>query len=299
MHLDEAVERFLTHLSATRAAHTVKAYGTDLAQFVEYALGAGIEQVQHLNERLVRSWLDSFRAASRRTRERKLYCLRAFFRYCRTVGWLDRDPSAHVALPVQRRPLPRVLTQAQAEQLVQAPEPDDDPLRLRDRAILEMLYATGVRVSELAGLDVNALDMAQSAARVRGKGGRERIVLFGQAAHEALAEYLQRARPQLMNPNKPTRALFLNAQGGRLTPRSMHRLVKRYGAQVGVAISPHALRHSFATHMLDGGADLRTVQELLGHRRLTTTQIYTHLTLDRLRQTVNRALPSLTLEDDE
>ena len=300
MHLDEAVERFLTHLSATRAPHTVKAYGTDLAQFVEYALSAGIEQVQHLNERLARSWLDSYRAASRRTRERKLYCLRTFFKYCRTMGWLDHDPSAGVALPVQKRPLPRFLTQAQAAQLVEQPDSvEDGPLRLRDRAILEMLYATGVRVSELAGLDVDALDMAQSAARVRGKGGRERIVLFGRAAHEALAEYLQRARPQLMNPRTPTRALFLNAQGGRLTTRSIHRLVKHYGAQVGVAISPHALRHSVATHMLDGGADLRTVQELLGHRRLTTTQIYTHLTLDRLRQTVNRALPSLTLEDDE
>jgi site-specific recombinase XerD len=134
MHLDEAVERFLTHLSATRAPHTVKAYGTDLAQFAEYAIGTGIEQVQHLNERLVRSWLDSFRAASRRTRERKLYCLRAFFKYCRTMGWIDHDPSAGVALPVQKRPLPRLLTQAQAEQLMQTPEPDYDPLRLRDRA---------------------------------------------------------------------------------------------------------------------------------------------------------------------
>ncbi|BCW95158.1 MAG: tyrosine recombinase [Fimbriimonadales bacterium] len=299
MHLDEAVERFLTRLSATRAPHTVKAYGTDLAQLAAYALEAGIERVEHLNERLVRSWLDSHRAASRRTRERKLSSLRAFLKFCRTMGWLTHDPSVNIALPVHRRPLPRVLTQPQAEQLMQATEPDDEPLRLRDRAILELLYATGVRVSELAGLDVDALDMAQSAARVRGKGGRERFVLFGQAAHEALVEYLQRARPQLMNPHKPTRALFLNAQGGRLTTRSLHRLVKRYGARIGVDISPHALRHSFATHMLDGGADLRTVQELLGHRRLTTTQMYTHLTLDRLRQTVRRALPSLTMEDDE
>lgn len=298
MHLDEAVERFLAHLSATRAAHTVKAYGTDLAQFVAYALDAGITQVQHLNERLVRSWLDSCRAVSRRTRERKLHCLRTFFKYCRVVGWLDHDPSANIALPMQKRPLPRFLTQPQAEQLVQAPEPDYDPLRLRDRAILEMLYATGVRISELVGLDIDALDFEQSAARVRGKGGRTRIVLFGQAAHEALVEYLQRARPQLINPHKPTRALFLNAQGGRLTVRSMHRLVKRYGQQIGVDISPHALRHSFATHLLEGGADLRTVQELLGHQRLSTTQVYTHLTLDRLRQTVNRALPSLTLEED-
>ncbi|MGQ9658392.1 MAG: tyrosine recombinase XerC [Fimbriimonadales bacterium] len=298
MHLDEAVERFLSHLSATRAAHTVKAYGTDLAQFVAYALDAGITQVEHLNERLVRSWLDSHCAVSRRTRERKLHCLRTFFKYCRGVGWLDHDPSANIALPMQKRPLPRFLTPAQAEQLMQAPEPDYNPLRLRDRAILEMLYAMGVRISELVGLDIDAIDFEQSAARVCGKGGRTRIVLFGQAAHEALVEYLQRARPQLINPHKPTRALFLNAQGGRLSVRSVHRLVKRYGQQVGVDISPHALRHSFATHMLDGGADLRTVQELLGHQRLSTTQIYTHLTLDRLRQTVNRALPSLTLEDD-
>lgn len=298
MHLDEAVERFLSHLSAIRAAHTVKAYGTDLAQFVAYALEAGITQVQHLNERLVRSWLDSFRAVSRRTRERKLHCLRTFFKYCRAMGWLDHDPSANIALPIVKRPQPRFLTPAQAEQLVQAPEPDYDPLRLRDRAILEMLYATGVRISELVGLDIDALDLQQSAARVRGKGGRTRIVLFGQAAHEALAEYLQRARPQLINPRKPTRALFLNTQGGRLSVRSLHRLVKRYGQQIGVDISPHALRHSFATHLLEGGADLRVVQELLGHQRISTTQVYTHLTLDRLRQTINRALPSLTTEED-
>jgi len=299
MHLDEAVERFLTHLSATRSPHTVKAYGTDLAQFVEYALSTGIEQVEHLNERLVRSWMDSHRAATRRTRERKLYCLRAFFKFCRAMSWLAHDPSAEIALPIQKRPLPRFLTASQAEQLVQQPEPEYDPLRVRDRAILEMLYATGLRVSELASLDTTALDLEQSAARVRGKGGKVRIVLFGQAAHEALVDYLQRARPQLLNPDKPTRALFLNAQGDRLTVRSLHRLVKRYGKQIGVDISPHTLRHSFATHMLDGGADLRTVQELLGHSRLTTTQIYTHLTLDRLRQTVNRALPSLSLEEEE
>lgn len=298
MHLDEAVERFVTHLSASRSPHTVKAYATDLAQLVEYALGAGLERVEHLNARLVRSWLDSHRASSRRTRARKLYCLRAFFKFCRAMGWIAHDPSAEIALPLQKRALPKCLTAAQVEQLVEQPEPDCHPLRLRDRAILELLYATGLRISELASLDVNALDLEQSAARVWGKGGKPRVVLFGQAAHEALLDYLQQARPQLLNPAKPTRALFLNAQGGRLSVRSLHRLVQRYGKQIGVRISPHTLRHSFATHMLDGGADLRTVQELLGHSRLTTTQIYTHLTLDRLRQTVNRALPSLSLEDD-
>lgn len=182
MHLDEAVERFLTRLSATRAPHTVKAYGTDLAQLAAYALEAGIERVEHLNERLVRSWLDSHRAASRRTRERKLSSLRAFLKFCRTMGWLTHDPSVNIALPVHRRPLPRVLTQPQAEQLMQATEPDDEPLRLRDRAILELLYATGVRVSELAGLDVDALDMAQSAARAgQGRARAVRAVWAGGA----------------------------------------------------------------------------------------------------------------------
>lgn len=262
-------------------------------------MGAGIEQTAHLNERLVRSWLGSLRTASWRTRERKLYCLRAFFKFCRAQGWLGRDPSAEIALPMPRRSLPKFLTVSQVEQLVQQPEPEDAPLRVRDRAILELLYATGLRVGELASLDVGALDLAQSAARVRGKGGKERIVLFGRAAHEALVEYLQHARPRLLNLHKPTRALFLNAQGGRLTTRSLHRLVKLYGKQIGVDISPHTLRHSFATHMLNGGADLRTVQELLGHSRLSTTQTYTHLTLERLRQTVSRALPSLSLEDKD
>lgn len=296
MPLDAAVEQFLSHLRATRAAHTVKAYGTDLAQFVAFALEAGIERVEHLNPRLVRSWFVSLEPLSRRTRERKLYCLRAFFKFCRVRGWLSTDPSLAIALPVQRRPLPKYLTVAQAEQLMEQPEPTD-PLRLRDRALLELLYATGMRVSELAGLEVQSLDLQQSAAQVQGKGGRVRWVLFGQAAHEALVEYLQHGRPRLLRPDRPTRALFLNAQGTRLTPRSIHRLVKRYGRQIGVEISPHGLRHSFATHMLSGGADLRSVQELLGHRRLSTTQVYTHLTVEQLRQAVSRALPSLSIDD--
>ncbi|MDW8052800.1 MAG: tyrosine recombinase XerC [Armatimonadota bacterium] len=310
MPLDEAVERFLSHLRAVRSPHTVKAYATDLAQFVEYALSAGLEQVEHLNARLVRSWFTTLEATSPSTRARKLYCLRAFFKFCRAMHWLTHDPSAEVAFPMLRRRLPKFLTIAQAEQLMQQPEleqqsepmqqpqPKQHPLRLRDRAILELLYATGLRVSELVSLDVQSLDLEQSAIQVRGKGGRMRLVLFGRAAQEALVDYLQYARPRLLNPHKPTRALFLNAQGTRLTPRSVHRLVKRYGKQIGVDISPHVLRHTFATHMLSGGADLRAVQELLGHSRLTTTQVYTHLTLDKLRQTVDRALPSLSMEEE-
>ncbi|MFQ3611335.1 MAG: site-specific tyrosine recombinase/integron integrase [Fimbriimonadales bacterium] len=300
MHLDEAVERFLNHLRVRRSEQTVKAYGTDLAQFVEYAVSTGAETLETVSERLVRSWIDSYRSAERTTRMRKLYALRSFFRYCRAMGWVSRDPCAGIALPTSHRNLPVFLSRTEMHLLLDQPTAEsDDALHLRDGAILELLYATGLRVSELARLDVNDVDFEQRAIRVLGKGKKERIVLFGTPAHEALSQYLQSVRPQLINPTKPTRALFLNAQGGRLTPRSIHRLVKRYGTLIGGDISPHTLRHSFATHMLEGGADLRTVQELLGHARLSTTQVYTHTTLDRLRQTLNKALPSLPEDEND
>ncbi|GBC91728.1 Tyrosine recombinase XerD [bacterium HR15] len=298
MNLDEAVERFLNHVGASRAPNTVKAYGTDLAQFVEYALSTGVSEVETVSERLVRAWLDSYRAVHRSTRARKLYALRSFFRFCRAMGWLQADPTAPIAEPSSARRLPRFLTHSQVAQLVEQPSQSPHLLALRDRAILELLYATGVRVSELVSLDVNAIDFEQGAIRVRGKGGRERLVLFGRAAHEALTDYLQHARPRLMNPQRPTRALFLNYQGGRITVRSVHRLLKRYGRMLGLEVSPHMVRHTFATHLLEGGADLRSVQELLGHQRLQTTQVYTHLTLDRLRKTLERALPT-TLDEEE
>lgn len=301
MELDEAVERFLVHLGTACSPHTVKAYGIDLAQFVEYALSTGVQTVETLSERLVRAWLDSYRTATRTTRARKLYALRTFFKFCRAMGWIEADPTATIAFPIEKRPLPKFLTPSQAEALVEQPDSQEDyplPLRLRDRALLELLYATGLRVSELVSLDIGAIDFTERTIRVRGKGGRERVVLFGTAAHEALTEYLRAGRPELIQPEKPTRALFLNAQGGRLTVRSVHRLVRRYSQQVGTPISPHTLRHTFATHMLDGGADLRSVQELLGHRKLRTTQVYTHLTLERLRKTVQRSLPKLLDEEE-
>ncbi len=298
MDLDEAVERFLMHLGTSRAPNTLKAYGTDLAQFVEYAVSTGVSVVEMVSERLVRAWLNSQRAVHPATRARKLYALRSFFRFSRAMGWIQADPLANIAEPSLHRRLPRFLTRSQVAQLVEKPSEQPDVLAMRDRALLELLYATGLRVSELVSLDGNALDFEQGAIRVRGKGGRERMVLFGRAAHEALIDYLQHARPRLMNPKRPTRALFLNYQGGRLSVRSVHRLLKHYGRVLGLDISPHTLRHTFATHMLEGGADLRSVQELLGHRRLQTTQVYTHLTLDQLRRTLERALPTTPNEEE-
>lgn len=288
--LDEAAEQFLIYLGTRRAQNTVKAYATDLAQFIAYAESCRVHQLSGAGTHLVRAYLDSLRAISRTSRARKLYALRTFFAYCQAMNWLTENPAADLAEPVQHRRLPVFLSERETEYMLEQAT-GHAPLQLRDRAILELLYAAGLRVSELVSLDIQAIDFEQEAIRVRGKGGKERMVLFGKAAHEAIGNYLRLGRPALLNVHAPTRALFLSHKGGRLTVRSIHRLVKRYGIEIGHDISPHTLRHSFATHLLEGGADLRTVQELLGHSRLDTTQIYTHLTLDRLRSALETAHP--------
>jgi site-specific recombinase XerD len=295
--LDEAVERFLIYLGTRRAQNTVKAYATDLAQFVAYAESCRVGHLSGSSSRLARGYLDSLRHITHTSRARKLYALRAFFAYCQSMNWIMEDPTAELAEPIQRRRLPTFLSERETEEMLEQAT-GQSPLHLRDRAILELLYATGLRVSELVSLDVQTIDFEQSEIRVRGKGGKERIVLFGSAAHESLGNYLRLGRPPLLNAQAPTRALFLNHKGGRLSVRNVHRLVKKYGTEIGYDISPHTLRHSFATHLLEGGADLRTVQELLGHSRLQTTQIYTHLTLDRLRTALEKAHPRAHEEID-
>lgn len=296
MNLDTAVERFLAQIGIKRSENTIKAYATDLAQFVAFAEQAGAHETQEVQERMTRAFLDS-QMISRSTRARKLYALRAFFHYCRTQGWVDSDPSADLAEPIQRRLLPKALTEKEMDQLLEL-QPSHEPIHLRDRALLELLYATGMRASELVSIDLSVIDFEQGAVRIRGKGGKERMAIFGRAAHEAMVRYLQMGRPNLINESKPNHALFLNHRGGRLTVRSLHRIVKGYGLTIGRDISPHTLRHSFATHLLARGAELRSVQELLGHSRLQTTQIYTHLTVERLRDALESAHPRALEEDD-
>lgn len=311
------LEAFLGYLRAERGAspHTVAAYRRDLLQFFE-VLGIGarpearvLTGVQAL---AVRHYLARLQEAgyARKSVGRKIAAVRTFFRYLVREGVMDSNPAKAVATPKQARPLPRALQESEAEAIVEAPS-GDDPLSLRDRAILETLYASGMRVSELAGLSLRDLDLSLGFARVWGKGGKERLVPLGTEAIAAIDRYVRLGRPALAararsrgaapdggaatarRRNADGDAVFLNHRGRRLSDRGVRDVVQRYAPRLlpGRKVTPHTFRHSFATHLLDHGADLRTVQEWLGHANLSTTQIYTHVTRARLRQVYRDAHP--------
>ena len=294
---DGIVEAFLDYLLAQRGAseHTVTAYAADLRQFRRLCPGWAAGDPHAL-----RRYLAQLQAAGyeRRSVARKLAAVRSFYAYLVREGRLARSPGDVVRTPKLPRSLPRVLSQRQAAAVVTAPA-TTTPAGLRDRAILELMYGAGLRVSELAGLDRADVDLNAYAVRVLGKGAKERVVPFGRRAAAALAAYLTRGRPRLAGAT-PTEALWLNRDGRRLTDRSVRALVNRSAAAAGGPhASPHTLRHSYATHMLDRGADLRSVQELLGHASLSTTQIYTHVTRERLKQVYLQAHPRARLPRPE
>ncbi|MEY4714462.1 MAG: site-specific tyrosine recombinase XerD, partial [Actinomycetota bacterium] len=225
---------------------------------------------------------------------RILAAVRGLHKFLVLEGSNQLDPAGKVKPPKLPKRLPKALTVEQVEKLLQAagPEPDDetvDPLRLRDRALLELLYATGARVSEVTALDLDEL-VQTDMVRVRGKGSKERVVPIGRFAQRALQAYLVRSRP-VLSPRGSTPAIFLNQRGGRLSRQSVWEIIQRAGEACGFEVSPHSLRHSFATHLLEGGADVRVVQELLGHASVATTQIYTLVTVDTLRQVYSQAHP--------
>lgn len=275
------IGEFLANLASRRSPQTVRAYGADLRQLAETLGGQPDFSPEKLRHHL-RS-----HGSSATTRARKLSSLRAFVRYLVRTGRLDRDPTETLEAPYRRKRLPKVLTQQQTFALLDQQHPSRTPLR--DAAILELMYGAGLRVSEAVGVDLPNLDLEGGQLRVVGKGNKERVAFFGEACRSALRRYLEQERV------KPTEGspLFTNAQGKRLTTRTVQNIVKRWAAQAGLPpnTSPHTLRHSFATHLLDGGADLKTVQQLLGHESLATTQIYTHISVDRLRQAVDEAHP--------
>jgi integrase/recombinase XerC len=298
-----AVAAFRQHLEAAgRSAHTLRAYLADVAEALAW-LGLPPDppprQLRAVDRARLRGYLAHLqgRGLAPATVARRLATLRTFFAFALARGWLDRDPARALRGPRLRRRLPRVLREDEAAALVEAPtgpaaRPRPPALRLRDRAILECLYGSGLRVEELCRLEVSDLDLGGGTLRVRGKGGRERVVPVGEYAREAVAAYLAEGRPKLAGP-RSGRALWLGARGRRLAPRTVRALVADHGRAAGLhgRVHPHLLRHSFATHLLDHGADLRSVQEMLGHARLRTTQVYTHLTLERLRAAYLAAHP--------
>lgn len=290
----DAVHAFSRWLDAERnySPHTVAAYTSDLTEF--FAFAGPETRPEDCDSALLRGFAASlYGRDSARTVARKLSALRGFFRYLRRQGVLRHDPMQGLAGPKVPRHLPNFLTVDEVFALLEAPGPEDAFFR-RDRAVMEMLYATGMRVSELTGGNLADYDLENEMVLVRGKGDKERLTPFGSQAKEALLAWLPDRAALIAQARSPnTEALFLGRLGTRLTSRSVERLMLRYGLKAGIdrPVTPHALRHSFATHLLEMGADLRAVQELLGHAGLSTTQQYTHLDLNHLTRVYDAAHP--------
>jgi integrase/recombinase XerD len=282
----ELVDRFLTHLALERGVspHTVRAYGADLKRYIEWTERTGVDPLAltHRQMRLYLAELDRAHYA-RRTIARRLSSVRSLFAYLVAEGLTTSDPASVLLAPKAPSRLPRIVPTDELLAVLDAPTPHT-AVGLRDAAVLELLYASGARVGELSGLTRQALDLAQGQMTVMGKGSKERIVPLHKEAQARLREYLRAGRPAMAG--EPSNDwVFLSSRGNRLSEDAIRRIFKRHLAAAGatMSLSPHAMRHTFATHMLDAGADLRTVQELLGHVALSTTQIYTHMSMKRLK----------------
>jgi site-specific recombinase XerD len=279
--LDSLIQEFLDLLKSKRSEHTVRSYGSDLAQLSQFLDGTFDLSAQQL-----RLYLRKY-GSSPVTRARKLSCLRSFVKHLKQTGRLKSDPTEALDAPIRRKKLPKALSALQAADLLdQCPE---GPTPLRDQALLELMYAAGLRAAETVGVNVRDLDLKEHLLMVEGKGNKQRVTLFGPTCAEVLRTYIEKERVASVGED----ALFTNGHGKRLTTRTVQNVVKRWARRAGLPpeVSPHTLRHSFATHLLDGGADLKSVQQLLGHESLATTQIYTHLSIERLRKTVDEAHP--------
>ncbi|MDQ1679312.1 MAG: integrase/recombinase XerD [Frankiaceae bacterium] len=296
------VSAYLDHLAVERglSANTLSAYGRDMRRYAEFLDGHGIDGLGAVGEAQLAGFLAHLRtgdedhpALSAASAARTLVAVRGLHRFAVREGVVTVDAGRDVKPPTLPRRLPKAVPVEDVERLLEAAGFDKTPLALRDRALLEFLYATGARISEAVGAAVDDVDLAAGAVRLAGKGGKERVVPMGRPARDAVRAYVVSSRPELASSGRGTPVLFLNARGGPLSRQSAWAVLRQAADKAGLTgrISPHTLRHSFATHLLDGGADVRVVQELLGHASVTTTQIYTLVTVDRLREVYASAHP--------
>jgi len=286
--LEKHIELFINFLKGERdvSPHTLRAYGEDLEEFLRF-VDKHPKDIDNLD---IRSFLASLykKGLKKSSIARKLATIRSFLKYLNREGYIKKNPARLVSSPKVPKTLPRFLTVDETFSLMEAPQ-GESFRAVRDKAILELLYSSGLRVSELTSLDISDLDIKESLLRVKGKGRKERIVPIGSKALEAIKNYL----PERVSLKRRSQALFLNCRGGRLTPRSIRRILLKYSEMINLKgyLSPHTLRHTFATHLLHGGADLRSIQELLGHSSLSTTQKYTHVDITHLAEVYDKAHP--------
>ncbi|GMA60677.1 site-specific tyrosine recombinase XerD [Alicyclobacillus fastidiosus] len=293
--MDEWIQRFVEYLTVERglSTNTLESYERDLHTFESYLVKRGSCVVQDVQQHHIIAFLGYLHEAGRAnsTISRNLASIRSFFHFLIREDFILQDPTVHVDTPKIEKRLPRVLTPEEVESLLRAPD-QKSPSGLRDYAMLELLYATGIRVSELVSLQATDVHLSSGFLRCMGKGGKERIIPIGEYAVHALSSYLERARPHFVRKTKHE-ALFLNHHGMQMSRQGFWKILKKYAQEAGILkdITPHTLRHSFATHLLERGADLRAVQEMLGHADISTTQIYTHVTKGRLKEIYAAAHP--------
>jgi integrase/recombinase XerC len=311
--MQEVFNRYIKYLEVERnvSPYTVRNYTNDLLGnykrgsekgFFQFLRLRKIDSLDKVDKRVLRDYLAYLleQGIVKASIVRKLSAIRSFYRYLAREGILPKNPIEQAASPRLDRRLPSFLNVEEVARLLEAPDLNT-PQGLRDRALMELIYAAGLRVSELVNLDLEHVNLDTREIRVWGKGSKERVVLIGELADKAMIDYLEKSRPKLLEGKKKVVALFLNRDGERLTGRSVQKLLGKYAEIAGIEkkVYPHMLRHTFATHLLDGGADLRVVQELLGHANLSTTQIYTHVTQSRLKKSYMAAHPMAKMEEDE
>lgn len=300
--IQRAIRTWLDHLAVERglAANTLSSYRRDLRRYAEFLAAEGVAEMDAITEQTITAFLVRLREGDAdhpplgsTSAARTIVAVRGFHKFAVLDGLATHDPAASVKPPAPAKRLPKALPLSEVEAILEAAGAAGTPLAARDRALLEVLYGTGARISEAVGLDIDDVDLEAGQVLLRGKGSKERIVPIGSYARDALTSYLRDARPELLSAQTPSGAIFLNSRGGRLSRQSAWAVLVKAAGLAGITkdVSPHTLRHSFATHLLDGGADVRVVQELLGHASVTTTQVYTLVTVDNLREVFATAHP--------